>query len=137
LPLVGVQHSASKTKSKQKSEQEEERAIMSLFGAASNTFGSGTSLGLNTGMNSQAAAPDKDIEVAQPPSDSISALSFSPQAEFLAVSSWDNNVGELVEVAQDAPLTGIRLAYSASMEWKQTGARQARHLTAMKGQCWM
>ncbi|KTW29864.1 hypothetical protein T552_01068 [Pneumocystis carinii B80] len=29
-----------------------------------------------------------DIEVIQPPEDSISGVSFSPQAEFLAVSSW-------------------------------------------------
>ena len=38
------------------------------------------------------AVPDKDIEVADPPTDSVSALAFSPQAEFLAAGSWDNNV---------------------------------------------
>ena len=37
-------------------------------------------------------AADKDIEVADPPADSISSLAFSPQAEYLAVGSWDNNV---------------------------------------------
>ncbi|KAJ8455455.1 hypothetical protein ONZ45_g18942 [Pleurotus djamor] len=35
---------------------------------------------------------DKDIEVADPPTDSISSLSFSGAADFLAVGSWDNNV---------------------------------------------
>jgi len=35
---------------------------------------------------------DKDIEVTDPPSDSISSLAFSPQADYLAVGSWDNNV---------------------------------------------
>jgi mRNA export factor len=52
---------------------------MSLFGAAA------------TGSTANAAT-DKDIEVADPPSDSISCLSWSPQADYLAASSWDNNV---------------------------------------------
>lgn len=43
-------------------------------------------------MNTAAVPEQKDIEVANPPSDGISGLSFSPQAEFLAASSWDNNV---------------------------------------------
>ncbi|KAF0482756.1 WD40 repeat-like protein [Gigaspora margarita] len=34
----------------------------------------------------------KDYEVPQPPSDGISCLAFSPVADYLAVSSWDNNV---------------------------------------------
>ncbi|CDH51264.1 poly rna export protein [Lichtheimia corymbifera JMRC:FSU:9682] len=34
----------------------------------------------------------KDFEVASPPSDGISALDFSSQADYLAVSSWDNQV---------------------------------------------
>ncbi|KAF7731739.1 hypothetical protein EC973_008253 [Apophysomyces ossiformis] len=34
----------------------------------------------------------KDFEVASPPTDGISALEFSPQADYLAVSSWDNQV---------------------------------------------
>ncbi|TBU32539.1 Poly(A)+ RNA export protein [Dichomitus squalens] len=36
--------------------------------------------------------PDKDIEVADPPTDSISSVAFSPTADYLAVGSWDNNV---------------------------------------------
>ena len=35
---------------------------------------------------------DKDIEVPQPPGDSISCLAFSSQADYLAVGSWDNSV---------------------------------------------
>ncbi|KAI8075631.1 WD40-repeat-containing domain protein [Thamnidium elegans] len=34
----------------------------------------------------------KDFEVASPPTDGISALDFSSQADYLAVSSWDNQV---------------------------------------------
>lgn len=55
---------------------------MSFFGAASSSTTANT-----------AAAADKDIEVADPPTDSISSLSFSSQADYLAVASWDNNVG--------------------------------------------
>ena len=50
-------------------------------------------------MFGQPAAP-KDFEaielilikVAQPPSDTVSDMSFSPQADYLAASSWDNQV---------------------------------------------
>jgi WD40 repeat protein len=35
---------------------------------------------------------EKDIEVVDPPADSISCLSFSPVADYLAVGSWDNKV---------------------------------------------
>jgi mRNA export factor len=35
---------------------------------------------------------DKDVELADPPTDSISSLSFSGQADYLAVGSWDNSV---------------------------------------------
>jgi len=55
--------------------------VMSFFGAATSTT---------------AATPDKDIEVADPPPDSISSLAFSPQADYLAVGSWDNNVRVLL-----------------------------------------
>ncbi|KZT01555.1 Poly(A)+ RNA export protein [Laetiporus sulphureus 93-53] len=48
---------------------------------------------------------DKDIEVADPPSDSISSLSFSPQADYLAVGSWDNNV-RIYEVSQNGQTQG-------------------------------
>jgi WD40 repeat protein len=35
---------------------------------------------------------NKDFEVASPPSDSISSLSFSPVANYLIATSWDNQV---------------------------------------------
>jgi len=34
----------------------------------------------------------KDVAVDNPPSDSISNITFSPKADYLAVSSWDNKV---------------------------------------------
>ncbi|KAI4299067.1 hypothetical protein L6164_032560 [Bauhinia variegata] len=34
--------------------------------------------------------PNMSFEVTQPPNDSISSLSFSPRANFLVPTSWDN-----------------------------------------------
>lgn len=43
-----------------------------------------------------AVAPEaKDIEVTNLPTDSISAISFSPTSDFLAVASWSNEVSLL------------------------------------------
>ncbi|BBG96054.1 Transducin/WD40 repeat-like superfamily protein [Prunus dulcis] len=36
--------------------------------------------------------PNKSFEVAQPPNDSISSLSFSPKSNILVATSWDNQV---------------------------------------------
>jgi len=36
--------------------------------------------------------PNGDLEVISPPNDSISALSFSPKANFLVAASWDCQV---------------------------------------------
>lgn len=57
---------------------------MSFFNSGSSSTVAGTST-----QNSNAV---KDIEVADPPPDSVSSLSWSPQADFLAAGSWDNNV---------------------------------------------
>ncbi|KZP13577.1 WD40 repeat-like protein [Athelia psychrophila] len=38
------------------------------------------------------APANKNVELADPPSDSISSIAFSPVANYLAVGSWDNNV---------------------------------------------
>lgn len=43
-------------------------------------------------FSSTSAAVDKDVEVKDPPTDSISSISFAPHADYLAVGSWDNNV---------------------------------------------
>ncbi|KAK6253224.1 hypothetical protein QUC31_014944 [Theobroma cacao] len=36
--------------------------------------------------------PNKSFEVSEPPNDSVSSLSFSPKANFLVATSWDNQV---------------------------------------------
>ena len=58
---------------------------MSFFG---NTSTTGVGATGNTSLSS-----DKDVEVADPPTDSISSISFSSQADYMAVGSWDNSVG--------------------------------------------
>ncbi|KAI6038799.1 WD40-repeat-containing domain protein [Pisolithus marmoratus] len=65
---------------------------MSFFGAGS--------------TSAPAAAPaEKDIEVPEIPTDSISSLAFSPAADYLAVGSWDNNV-RLYEVGANGQTQG-------------------------------
>lgn len=45
-----------------------------------------------TATNTSRTAADKDVEMGDPPTDSISSMAFSPQADFLSVGSWDNSV---------------------------------------------
>jgi mRNA export factor len=52
---------------------------MAFFGAAATTTNTST-------------AAEKDVEVVDAPTDGISSLSFSSQADYLAVGSWDNSV---------------------------------------------
>ncbi|KAL0954534.1 hypothetical protein HGRIS_003501 [Hohenbuehelia grisea] len=69
---------------------------MSFFGSTSTTSGVAATT---------STAAEKDIEVSEPPSDSISSLSFSGQADYLAVGSWDNNV-RLYEVQAGGQTVG-------------------------------
>jgi len=48
--------------------------------------------GASTTTNPAAAPAEKDIEMADPPTDSISSMALSGQADYLAVGSWDNSV---------------------------------------------
>ncbi|KAF9223436.1 WD40 repeat-like protein [Gyrodon lividus] len=61
--------------------------------------------GTATASATPAATADKDIEVPEPPTDSISSLSFSSAADYLAVGSWDNNV-RLYEVGAGGQTQG-------------------------------
>jgi mRNA export factor len=63
-------------------------------------FGSGTT----SSAGSTLVEISQDIEVPQGPEDSISELAFSPTAEILGVSSWDNKV-RIYEIGQ-AGVTG-------------------------------
>jgi len=54
-------------------------------------FNTATSTGGTTTTTTNANEP-KDIEVSDPPADSISSISFSSAGEYLAAGSWDNSV---------------------------------------------
>jgi len=79
-----------------------------------------------TATSTTAATPDKDIEVADPPPDSISSLAFSPQADYLAVGSWDNNV-RIYEVGANGQTQGKAMfAHQGpvlSVCWNKEGSR--------------
>ncbi|KAI0787859.1 Poly(A)+ RNA export protein [Fomes fomentarius] len=88
---------------------------MSFFGAST----SGT-------MGSASTAVEKDIEVADPPADSISSMAFSPSADYLAVGSWDNNV-RIYEVGASGQTQG-KAMYShqgpvLSVCWNKDGSK--------------
>ncbi|TFK75084.1 WD40 repeat-like protein [Pluteus cervinus] len=70
---------------------------------------------------------DKDVEVSNPPDDSISSLAFSPQADYLAVGSWDNSV-RLYAVAPGTGQTQGKAMYqhqgpALSVCWSNEGTR--------------
>ena len=55
-------------------------------------FGNTTTTGVGGATGNTSSSAEKDIEVAEPPTDSISSISFSSQADYMAVGSWDNSV---------------------------------------------
>ena len=61
----------------------------SAFGSNTSSIGSKMPLGLGLGTLQN---PMKDVEVASPPDDSVSAIKFSPKASFFVASSWSNDV---------------------------------------------
>lgn len=92
---------------------------MSLFG--NSTQASTAAVSTNGDLS-------KDIEVQQPPEDSISSLSFSPVAELLAVSSWDKKV-RIYEVQNNGQTVGKALyeheAPVLCTSWMKDGTKLA------------
>ncbi|KAB1226934.1 hypothetical protein CJ030_MR1G022236 [Morella rubra] len=71
--------------------------------------------------------PNKSFEVAQPPSDSVSSLSFSPKANYLVATSWDNQV-RCWEIMHSGAAVGSTPKASISLDqpvlcstWKDDG----------------
>ncbi|PVU98481.1 hypothetical protein BB559_001553 [Furculomyces boomerangus] len=48
---------------------------------------------------------EKDLEISQPPQDTVSELTFSSQADYIAASSWDNSV-RIWEIQQNGTAVG-------------------------------
>ncbi|KAI0249139.1 Poly(A)+ RNA export protein [Lactifluus subvellereus] len=87
---------------------------MAFFGAANSTSANVSS------------TVEKDVEVADPPPDSISSLAFCPVADFLAVGSWDNNV-RIYEVGANGQTQGKAMyghqAPALSVCWNKEGSK--------------
>lgn len=83
--------------------------------------------------------PMKDVEVTQPPGDSISKLAFSPNANYLVAASWDNNVCLLSTITQwcsSRPLPPACCCRSAAGKCRITGRVSLRPSTVMQPQSW-
>lgn len=80
--------------------QEEDADMSKVAGL----FGSGAAASSSSATATQGDI-SKDMAVSEPPTDSISAIRFSPQAELLAVSSWDKKV-RIYEVASNGSTIG-------------------------------
>ncbi|KAJ2794945.1 RNA export factor gle2, partial [Coemansia helicoidea] len=70
--------------------------------------------------------PTSNVEISQPPSDSVSELAFSSKANYLAASSWDNEV-RIWEVQSNGTSIG-KAAFSHQAPalcctWSQDGSR--------------
>lgn len=76
---------------------------------------------------------DKDIEVSDPPSDSISSLSFSGQADYLAVGSWDNSVRNLLLLCKVGSynLSSARFEFMRSAQGVKHKARRCTSIKAL------
>ncbi|KLO17102.1 WD40 repeat-like protein [Schizopora paradoxa] len=81
---------------------------MAFFGATTSTGGTTT------------APAEKDVEVTDPPTDSISSISFSSAAEFLAVGSWNNEVR----------------IYEVNAQGQTQGRASYTHQGPVLGVCW-
>ena len=89
------------------------KTTIDMFGGSSfgtSSFGNNTTGGISLGLGNQ-PNPMKDLEVTNPPDDSISCLRFSPPSvnttSFLIAGSWDNNVRcwEILGTGQSVPKT--------------------------------
>ncbi|KAK9468200.1 WD40-repeat-containing domain protein [Lipomyces arxii] len=95
----------------------------SLFGSSSTTTPATSSSFGNVQVQPELSG---DRELSSPPEDSISDLSFSPQAEFLAVSSWDKKV-RIYELAPNGDSQGKALYEHQgpvlSVHWSKDGTK--------------
>ncbi|KAF9313546.1 hypothetical protein BG000_000397 [Podila horticola] len=73
-------------------------------------------------------AQQQDMEVQHPPTDGISEIQFSPQADFLAASSWDNNV-RIYEIQANGSSTAKAMYSHAApalcCAWSKDGSKLA------------
>ncbi|XP_058098477.1 protein RAE1-like isoform X5 [Magnolia sinica] len=81
-----------------------------------------------SGFNASASAnpnPNKSFEVVQPPTDSVSSLSFCPKGNYLVATSWDNQVRcwEILRTGSSMPKASISHDQPVLCStWKEDGA---------------
>ena len=85
------------------------------FGSTASTIGGKAPLALNLGTLQN---PMKDVEVTSPPDDSVSAMKFSPKANFLVASSWSNDVC-YIYICQYFLYNFVQIWISADIVYKQ------------------
>ncbi|KAJ1434951.1 WD40/YVTN repeat-like-containing domain superfamily [Sesbania bispinosa] len=81
--------------------------------------------------------PNKSFEVNQPPTDSVSSLCFSPKANFLVATSWDNQV-RCWEVARNGVNVATVPKASISMITRYWDTRQSNpvHTQQLPERCY-
>lgn len=96
-------------------------------------------------FNTATTPVEKDLEVSDPPTDSISSLAFSSVADYLAVGSWDNNVRSLIscmlvprgrtQLTTCISLYQVRL-YEVGANGQTQGKAMYSHQGPVLGVCW-
>jgi mRNA export factor len=99
-------------------------------------FNSSASNTLNAASSNTDA---KDIEMGDPPTDSISSLAFSGQADYLAVGSWDNSVRQQPHPISPCFLTRslrqVRI-YEVGAGGQSQGKAMYQHEGPVLSVCW-
>jgi len=85
--------------------------------------------------NTSTTAVEKDIEVVDPPTESISSLSFSSQADYLAVGSWDNSVRASYPRV-NKQIFDLCIFRFVSMKLVQMDRHKGKQCTNTKDPCW-
>jgi len=85
--------------------------------------------------NTSTTAVEKDVEVVDPPTDSISSLSFSSQADYLAVGSWDNSV-RAHHPRVNRQIFDLYIPRFVSMKLVRTDRRKGKRCTSIKDPFW-
>jgi mRNA export factor len=86
---------------------------------------------------STTASADKDVEMGDPPTDSISSMAFSPQADYLSVGSWDNSVCScnLTCLMTSSDVWQVRI-YEIGAGGQSQGKAMYQHQGPVLSVCW-
>lgn len=91
-----------------------------------------------TTTTTSTTASDKDVEMGDPPTDSISSMAFSPQADYLSVGSWDNSVHSSGLACTMTCLIHIRQVriYEIGAGGQSQGKAMYQHQGPVLSVCW-